>query len=53
MGTPARSIRVKPGYEDIAESVDAPAESGAEERLIERNIDLGDEEVLDEFRRNR
>ena len=53
VGTPARSIRVKPGYEDIAEPIDAPVESGAEERLIERNVDLGGEEALDEFRRDR
>jgi maltose O-acetyltransferase len=53
VGTPARSIRVKPGYEDVADPVDAPAESGAEKRLIERNVDLGGEEALDEFRRDR
>lgn len=53
VGTPARSIRVKPGYEEIAEPVDAPPESTVEERLIERNVDLGSEEFLDEFRRDR
>lgn len=53
VGTPARSIRVKPDYEDVAEPVDAPAESGVEKRLIERNVDLSGEEALDEFRRDR
>lgn len=53
VGTPARSIRVKPGYENVAEPVDTPAESGAEERLIERNVDFGGEGALDEFRRGR
>lgn len=53
VGTPARSVKVKPGYEDVAEPIDAPADSGAEDRLIERNVDLGGEEAFDEFRRDR
>jgi acetyltransferase-like isoleucine patch superfamily enzyme len=51
VGMPARSVKIKPGYEDVADPIDRSVESAAEERLIERHVDLTDEEVFDEFRR--
>jgi maltose O-acetyltransferase len=50
-GQPAKSIAVKPGWEDVAEPVDAEVESGKEDRRIDRGIP-DDVEIFDEFQRD-
>jgi maltose O-acetyltransferase len=48
---PAKSVRVKPGWEDAAE----PLEAGGENRKAERRIDDDlpeDVDVFDEFQRD-
>jgi maltose O-acetyltransferase len=51
VGQPAKSVRVKPGWESVAEPVDADHERGKGEREIP--YELPDEvEVFDEFQRN-
>ena len=50
-GTPAKSISVKPGWEDVAEPVDAEVETPKEDRRIDRGIP-DDVEVFDEFQRD-
>ena len=52
VGTPARSVRVKPGWESVAEPVDADHDDGREDRRIP--YDLPDDlETFDEFQRDR
>jgi maltose O-acetyltransferase len=51
VGTPAKSVRVKPGWEDVAD----PLEAGGENRTAERRIDYDlpeDIDVFDEFQRD-
>jgi maltose O-acetyltransferase len=51
VGTPAESVKVKPGWEDVAEPLDAGGESRREERRIE--YDLPDDlDAFDEFDRS-
>jgi acetyltransferase-like isoleucine patch superfamily enzyme len=52
VGMPAKSVRVKPGWEDAAASLDAGGENRREDRRIE--YDLPDDlDVFDEFERGR
>ena len=52
VGMPAKSVRVKPGWEDVAEPLDAGGENRKETRRID--YDLPDDfDVFDEFQRNR
>ncbi|WP_137284403.1 acyltransferase [Halorussus salinisoli] len=51
VGQPAKSVKIKPGWEGVAESVDADVETDKEARRIE--YDLPDDlEVYDEFQRD-
>ena len=51
VGTPAKSVKIKPGWEDVAEPLDAGGENRREERRIE--YDLPDDlEPFDEFDRD-
>ena len=51
VGSPARSIRVKPGWESVADPVEDKLTNRAEERAIE--YDLPDDlDVFDEFQRD-
>jgi hypothetical protein len=51
VGTPAKSVKVKPGWESVAEPVDADHERGKEGRRID--YDLPDDlEQFDEFQRD-
>ncbi|MFB6108963.1 MAG: acyltransferase [Haloplanus sp.] len=50
VGTPAKSVRVKPGWEDEAEPLEAGGENRQEERRIEYDLPE-DLEVFDEFQR--
>ena len=52
VGSPAKSVKVKPGWEDVAE----PLEAGGQDRSDERRIDYDlpdDLEAFDEFGRQR
>ncbi|MFB6103151.1 MAG: acyltransferase [Haloplanus sp.] len=52
VGMPAKSVRVKPGWEKVAEPLEAGGENRQEERRIE--YDLPDDlDTFDEFQRNR
>ena len=52
VGMPAKSVRVKPGWEDAAASLDVGGENRREYRRIE--YDLPDDlDVFDEFERGR
>ncbi len=51
VGTPAKSIRVKPGWESVAESVDADRDDGREHRRIHHEVP-DDIDVFDEFGRD-
>jgi maltose O-acetyltransferase len=51
VGSPAKSVKIKPGWEDVAE----PLEAGGENRKAERRIDYDlpdDLDVFDEFERD-
>ncbi|PSP54977.1 acetyltransferase [Halobacteriales archaeon QS_1_67_19] len=50
-GTPAKSIKIKPGWEDAAEPIDGEIETPKEERRIDRGVP-DDVEVFDEFQRD-
>jgi acetyltransferase-like isoleucine patch superfamily enzyme len=50
VGTPARSVKVKPGWESVAAPVDADHERGKAERRIDYDLPE-DLEVFDEFER--
>ena len=51
VGAPAKSVKVKPGWEDVADPLDAGGENRREERRIE--YDLPDDfEPFDEFERD-
>ncbi|WP_380677415.1 acyltransferase [Salinigranum sp. GCM10025319] len=51
VGSPAKSVKVKPGWEDVAEPLDAGGESRKSERRID--YDLPDDlDVFDEFGRD-
>jgi maltose O-acetyltransferase len=51
VGIPAESVKVKPGWEDVAEPLDAGGANNREERRIE--YDLPDDlDVFDEFQRD-
>ena len=52
VGTPARSIRVKPGWESVAESVDDGVVDRREERVVEYDYEAADFEPFDEFGRD-
>jgi maltose O-acetyltransferase len=51
VGTPAKSVRVKPGWESVAEPLEAGGESRREERRIEYNLP-DDLDTFDEFGRD-
>ncbi|WP_135828178.1 acyltransferase [Halorussus halobius] len=51
VGQPAKSVKVKPGWEDVADPVDADVETPKEERRIEREVP-DDAEIFDEFQRD-
>jgi maltose O-acetyltransferase len=51
VGQPAKSVKIKPGWEDVARPVDADVESGKEDRRIEYEIP-DDIDVFDEFERD-
>ncbi|WP_248895344.1 acyltransferase [Haloplanus halobius] len=52
VGMPAKSVRVKPGWEEVAEPLDAGGENRQEARRID--YDLPDDlDVFDEFQRDR
>jgi maltose O-acetyltransferase len=51
VGIPAKSVKVKPGWEDVAEPLDAGGAKNADERRIDSEIP-DDIEVFDEFRRD-
>jgi acetyltransferase-like isoleucine patch superfamily enzyme len=51
VGMPAKSVRIKPGWESVAEPLDAGGQSNKEERRID--YDLPDDlDVFDEFQRS-
>jgi maltose O-acetyltransferase len=51
VGSPAKSVKIKPGWEDVAEPLDAGGENRKAERLID--YDLPDDlDVFDEFERD-
>jgi len=52
VGTPARSVRVKPGWKSVAEPVDADHDDGREDRRIPYDLP-NDLETFDEFQRDR
>ena len=51
VGVPAKSVKVKPGYEDDAAPVDDPPPSRRQERIIESELPP-DLDVFDEFQRD-
>ncbi|MFB6155468.1 MAG: acyltransferase [Haloferacaceae archaeon] len=51
VGIPAESVRVKPGWEEVAEPLDAGGADNREARRIEYDVP-GDVEVFDEFQRD-
>ncbi|WP_135853648.1 acyltransferase [Halorussus salinus] len=51
VGQPAKSVKIKPGWEDVAEPVDAEIASEKEARHIEDEIP-DDVEIFDEFQRD-
>ncbi|SHG69536.1 acyltransferase [Halobaculum gomorrense] len=51
VGSPARSIRVKPGWESVADPVEDKLTNRAEERAIESNLP-DDLDAFDEFQRD-
>ena len=51
VGMPAKSVKVKPGYEDLAQPVDAEVESGREDRKIPYDLPE-DLDIFDEFQRD-
>jgi maltose O-acetyltransferase len=52
VGSPAKSVKVKPGWEDVADPLEAGGENRREERRVE--YDLPDDlDVFDEFGRER
>jgi maltose O-acetyltransferase len=51
VGTPARSVRVKPGWESVADDIEDRLADNREERRIEYELD-DDFEVFDEFERD-
>jgi acetyltransferase-like isoleucine patch superfamily enzyme len=51
VGQPAKSVKIKPGWEDVAEPVDAENETPKADRRIERGIP-DDIEIFDEFQRH-
>ena len=50
VGMPAKSVKIKPGFEDQTISVDAAPTSEREERIVHRDIP-DDIEIFDEFER--
>jgi maltose O-acetyltransferase len=51
VGAPAKSVKIKPGWEDVADPLDAGGEDRTEERRID--YDLPDDlDVFDEFERD-
>ncbi|MFC7167440.1 acyltransferase [Halospeciosus flavus] len=53
VGTPAKSVRVKPGWESVAEPLDQGGKDRREQRRIEFDLDLDESEEFDEFDRER
>ena len=53
VGMPAKSISIKPGWEDVAEPVEDAQVDRREERLIEYDFEDADFERFDEFQRDR
>jgi maltose O-acetyltransferase len=51
VGMPAKSVRVKPGWKEVADPLDAGGESRKEERRIDYDLS-GDLDVFDEFQRD-
>ena len=51
VGIPAKSVAIKPGFEDVAQPVDADVDSGRDGRQIEYELPE-DLEVFDEFDRD-
>ncbi|MFC6716627.1 acyltransferase [Natrialbaceae archaeon GCM10025810] len=51
IGMPARSVKIKPGWEDVATPVDEAGENRQEDRRIEYDLD-DDLAVFDEFQRD-
>ncbi|WP_411964700.1 acyltransferase [Haloferax sp. YSMS24] len=51
VGTPAESVKIKPGFEDVAEPLDAGGERLADEREIPYDLPDG-VDVFDEFERD-
>ena len=52
VGTPAKSVKVKPGWEDVAEPLEDANVDRKDERRIEYDLD-DDLDVFDEFQRDR
>jgi maltose O-acetyltransferase len=51
VGQPAKSVRIKPGWEEVAEPIDADHPSGRDERRLEYDLPE-DLEQFDEFQRD-
>ncbi len=52
VGSPAKSVKVKPGWESVADPVEGANVDRSGERQIEDDFDLDDQEVFDEFERD-
>ncbi len=52
VGTPAKSVRVKPGWESVADDVEDANVDRREERALDSSVSLSEEERFDEFGRS-
>jgi len=53
VGTPARSVRVKPSWESVADEVEAANVDRREERALDSTVRVSETERFDEFGRDR
>ncbi|PSQ15883.1 acetyltransferase [Halobacteriales archaeon QS_8_69_26] len=51
VGTPAESVRIKPGWESVAAPLEDANVNRQEERRIEYDLDIDEDERFDEFQR--
>jgi acetyltransferase-like isoleucine patch superfamily enzyme len=52
VGSPAKSVKIKPGWESVAEPLEDANVDRTEERIIEDRLDLDEDERFDEFQRD-
>ena len=52
VGSPAKSVKIKPGWEDVAEPLDAGGADRQDERIVEYDYEDAEFEVFDEFGRD-